>query len=187
MRVFVALDIPDEVRANLSALRAKLERACPEARWARVEGLHVTLKFIGEISSEKVEQIQARLATIRSAMPVEMSFRGAGWFPSERRPRVFWVGITATSNLAEIAAEVERQLEPLGIPREQRPFWPHLTLARFDPEKGVERLQKAVRESGSLEFGSTRTGELHLYQSRLKPAGAEYTRLATFFFVEGAR
>lgn len=186
MRVFLALDIPDEVRQSISEVSKKLARACPQARWARVEGLHVTLKFIGETTPEMVERIKASLATVRSEMPVEMSFRGAGFFPNERHPRVFWVGIAATPNLAELAADVERRLEPLGIPREQRPFRPHLTLARFQSEEGLAGLREVLGSLGALEFGATRTGELYLYQSRLKPGGAEYTRLARLAFAGGA-
>ncbi len=187
MRVFVALDIPEEVRARISEVSAKLAHACPQARWARVEALHVTLKFIGEATPEKVERIRAALATVRSAAPAEMNFRSVGFFPNERHPRVFWIGIEATPNLAELAAGIEQQFETLGIPREPRPFRPHLTLARFRSEDGLERLREEVHSLGALEFGTTRTGELYLYQSRLKPGGAEYTRLARFDFVGGAR
>ncbi len=186
MRVFVALDIPDEVRQALGSLVAQLERTCRGARWVRVAGLHLTLKFIGEVQPEMVERIQAELATIRLAAPVEMTFRDVGFFPNERRPRVFWVGISATPNLAELAGEIERRLEPLGIPREQRAFRPHLTLARFKSAEGLERLREALQSLGQLEFGATRTGEVHLYRSQLKPGGAEYTRLKTFSFVSSA-
>ncbi len=186
MRVFVALDIPDRIRQALAGLIGKLERTCRGARWVRVEGLHVTLKFIGEAAPEMVERIQAELATIRLAAPVETSFRDVGFFPNERHPRVFWVGIAATPNLAELAAEIERRLEPLGIPSESRPFRPHLTLARFKSEDGLERLREELRSAGPFEFGSTQAGELHLYRSQLKPGGAEYTRLKTFPFASSA-
>jgi 2'-5' RNA ligase len=186
LRVFLALDIPEEVRHALGCLISKLERTCRGARWVRATGLHVTLKFIGEAQPEIVERIQAELATIRLAASVEMTFRDVGFFPNERHPRVFWVGISATPNLAELAGEIERHLEPLGIPREQRPFRPHLTLARFKSEEGLERLREALHAAGQLEFGATRTGELHLYRSQLKPGGAEYTRLKTFSFASTA-
>ncbi len=182
MRVFVALDIPEDVRQAIGGQTNRWEKMCRGARWVRVEGLHVTLKFIGEAQPEMVERIEAQLATIRLAAPVEMSFRDVGFFPNERHPRVFWVGITATPNFGELAAEIERRLETLDIPREQRPFRPHLTLARFKSEDGLDRLREAVRNAGPLEFGSTRTGEVHLYRSQLKPGGAEYTRLRTFSF-----
>ena len=88
MRLFVALDIPDNVRASLAALVLKLRAAFPNARWVRVEGLHVTLKFIGETSSEKAAAIQAALASIPSRTPIPMKFHGLGFFPNVRRPRV---------------------------------------------------------------------------------------------------
>jgi 2'-5' RNA ligase len=109
-----------------------------------------------------------------------MHFRGLGFFPNERRPRVLWAGIEAGSELAALAAAVETALEPPGIPREQRTFAPHLTLARFDTPRVLEALRDAVMKAGRLKFGVTTAEEFHLYQSVLKPGGAEYTRLSTF-------
>jgi len=100
---------------------------------------------------------------------------------------VFWAGIAATPNLAEMAAEIERRMETLGIPREQRAFRPHLTLARFTSEDGLARLRAELAQVGPLEFGSARMGEFHLYQSVLQRGGAQYTRVATFAFAGGAR
>jgi 2'-5' RNA ligase len=109
-----------------------------------------------------------------------MSFRGLGFFPNARRPLVLWAGIEASSELAALASAVETAFDPIGIPRDERAFSPHLTLARFDTPRGLEALHAAVEKSGLLEFGSTTSKEFHLYQSVLKPGGAEYTRLATF-------
>ncbi len=128
MRVFVALDIPEEVRRGLARLVAELRPLVRGPRWARVEGLHVTLKFIGQAAPETVARITETLAAVQSPAAVEMHFRNVGFFPSEHRPRVFWAGMEATANLAELAAEIEQRLEPLGVPREARPFHPHLTL-----------------------------------------------------------
>ncbi len=183
MRLFVALDIPDEVRRALSNLIGKLEREGRGARWVRVEGMHLTLKFIGHVSPETAQRVQEELRAIRSAAPAEMNFRNVGFFPTARHPRVFWVGIEASPNLAELAAAIETRLEPLGIPREQRPFRPHLTLARFRSEEGLPRLRDALEKLSPFEFGATSVEEFHLYESRLKPGGAEYLRLATFRFV----
>lgn len=187
MRVFVALDLPEEVRRAVADFVRTLEPACPGARWARVSGIHITLKFIGEAPPEIVVRIKEALASIALAAPVELCFREVGFFPNARHPRVFWAGIEASPNLAELAAAVEGRLEKLGIPREQRPFKPHLTLARFKSEVGLARLHDGVKRYPSLEFGAMRTGEFHLYQSHLKPGGAEYARLATFAFLGGAR
>jgi len=187
LRVFVALEIPDEVRAAIRSLIGKLEKTCRGARWTRVEAMHVTLKFIGEAPAEKVERIRTELSAVRSPAPVEMRFRGTGFFPNDRHPRVFWAGIEASPNLPILASEIERRLEPLGIPREPRAFHPHLTLARFKSEDGLDRLRAALLDFGPTDFGGVRRGEFHLFQSMLKFTGAEYARLATFAFTTPAQ
>jgi len=186
MRLFVALDIPEEVREALGALVEKLRPACRSARWACIEGAHITLKFIGEVAADKAEDIKSALATVPFTTPIKMSFRGLGFFPSERRPRVFWAGMEAGDELGALATAVEASLEPLGIAREQRAFSPHLTLARFDSPSDLHRLHAAIAAVEPLEFGGTIANEFHLYQSVLKRGGAEYTRLATFRSSGGA-
>ena len=185
MRLFVALDIPEDVRAAIGALVAKLRGVCRNARWVRIEGAHITLKFIGEVPVEKAEDIKTALLAVPFPAPIKMSFRGLGFFPNDRRPRVLWAGITAGPELGALAAAVETALEPLGIAREQRAFSPHLTLARFDSPSELTRLHAGIAAAGSLEFGRAIAAEFHLYQSVLKRGGAEYTRLATFRFAEG--
>ena len=180
MRLFVALDIPEDVRAAMGALVAKLREVAFDGRWGRLEGAHVTLKFIGEVPSETMEKIKAALATVPFPSPIKMVFHGLGFFPNGRRSRVLWAGIEAGEELGVLAAAVETALEPLGFAREQRAFSPHLTLARFDSPKGLDRLRAVIAAAGPFEFGSTVAQEFHLYQSVLKRDGAEYTRLATF-------
>jgi len=187
LRIFIALDLSEPIRAAIFSFCDNLRRAFPSARWVRPEGIHVTLKFIGEIPEERVAPIHAALSGIRSSAPVELSFGGTGFFPNDRRPRVFWVGIHASPNLAEIAAAIEERLEPLGIPRESREFHPHLTLARLDDPRGLDKFQAALREAGPREFGTMKTPEMHLYQSELGRSGARYTRLATFQFLSEAQ
>src|SRR3974390_3330681 len=93
MRLFVAMDIPDEVRRSVAALALKLRPLCKQARWVRIGGAHVTLKFIGEAPAEQAERIKTALAAVHISAPVEIRFRGAGFFPNERRPRVLWAGV----------------------------------------------------------------------------------------------
>jgi 2'-5' RNA ligase len=186
VRVWVALDVPEKVRQGVGELMRQLEPACRGARWVRTQGMHLTLKFIGETAPETVERIQAELGAVRSATPVEMRFRGVGFFPNAKHPRVFWAGIEASPNLTEIAADIERRMEGLGIAREERAFKPHLTLARFKSEDGVAKLHEALAKAAPFEFGGARSEEFHLYQSVLKRGGAEYTKLATFPFVKAA-
>jgi RNA 2',3'-cyclic 3'-phosphodiesterase len=184
LRLFVALDVPADIRAALRAFIQPLRPLCPGARWTRPEGQHVTLKFLGEVGEERLDAIQSLLGTIRSPEPVSMHFRGTGFFPNPRHPRVFWAGVDATPNLAPLAADVEGALVALGFPQDQRLFQPHLTLARF-PDPGDEgRLHEALAGQNGISFGDVTTAEFFLFQSHLKPGGAEYTRLETFRFVE---
>lgn len=182
MRLFVALDIPDDVRASLGSLLGKLRAVCPDARWVRAEGVHVTLKFIGETPDDRLDAIQTALAHLPPRTPILLTFRGTGYFPDRRRPRVLWAGIEAGADLAALAADVENSLAALGTPRETRAFSPHLTLARLDRPRKLDALHSALDAAVPLEFGATIAKEFHLYRSVLKPAGAEYTRLATFTF-----
>ena len=190
MRLFVALDFPNVVRDALRDLIARLQPECRGAKWVRPEAMHVTLKFIGEVDAAKLEPIGAALATVHSAQPVDMHFRGLGFFPNERRPRVLWCGVEASANLAELAASVDRALPPLGVAAESREFVPHLTLARFRAEgnsqREFEKLVRAAEEIKSYDFGATRETEFHLIESRLKPSGAEYKRQQTFPIVKGS-
>ena len=180
MRLFVALDIPEDVRATISALVTKLREHFRGARWVRIEGAHVTLKFIGEVTAEKMEDIKASLRTVPFPAPIKINFRGVGFFPNDRRPRVLRAGIEAGPTLGALAAAADAALEPLGIAREQRAFSPHLTLARLDSSKGLDRLREGIAAFSPFEFGSGVAKEFHLYQSILKRGGAEYTRLARF-------
>jgi 2'-5' RNA ligase len=200
VRLFVAMDIPEEVRAALRALVQRLRPACGAAKWTRIENAHITLKFIGEASLEHLQQIKSALASVGILAPIRMNFRGAGFFPNPKRPRVFWAGVEGGLELANLAERVSSTLEPLGLAKEKREFSPHITLAQCKVPADFQQLQRAISDAGSLEglragppvgslaaslnFGDTVATEFHLYQSVLKPTGAEYTRLATYRFAE---
>jgi RNA 2',3'-cyclic 3'-phosphodiesterase len=189
VRLFVALDLPDAVREALRELIARLKAEYRNAKWVRPEAMHVTLKFIGEVDAGKLEPICAALAEVHSAQPMDINFRGLGFFPNERRPRVLWCGVNAPANLAELAMGVERALAPLGIAAEQREFVAHLTLARFRAEGNshcdLEKLVRAAGELKSYDFGDARETEFHLIESLPKPTGALYKRQRTFSIVKG--
>jgi len=184
MRLFVALDLPEAVRRALAELIAQLKPKSRAARWVRPESMHVTLKFLGHTDGHKLDSIRAVLATIHSKRPVELHFRGIGFFPNERRPRVIWSGIEAARNLFELVAATEQALEPLGFARESRAFVPHLTLARLNSGPGVENLVAAAEAMKSYDFGAAQETEFHLFESVLKRSGAEYKKLATFSFAK---
>lgn len=148
----------------------------------RAENLHVTLKFLGEVADGNVDEVRSALGVIRSGNAISLEFRGLGFFPNEKHPRVFWAGMEAPPNLKTLAGDIEGAMGKLGIPREKREFSPHLTLARFERPGLPEALRKLIADNQQREFGSLRTSEFHLIQSKLKPAGAEYTTVATFQF-----
>src|SRR5579862_1852241 len=199
MRLFVALDLPADVRRALGDLIAKLKPLSADARWVRAERMHVTLKFIGHViptgDVEKLDAVRAALTTVRSDQAVEIDFRGVGFFPNASRPRVIWCGVQGSKNLAPLAADIETVLEPLGISAEDRAFLPHLTLARFKPVRSGksrhshaatdEALRSAAAEMAEREFGAARETEFHLFESVTKPSGSEYRKVETYSFVKG--
>ena len=192
MRLFVALEIPPAVREELAALIGDLRAAASDSpkskfrpRWVPPENLHVTLKFIGHVDDPIAARIRSELAHVRSDAAVDLRFRGLGFFPNGNRPRVLWVGMETSPNLAGLAAEIDRRLEQFGIQRETREFSAHLTLARFDPPGIPDELRTAVQANSSREFGAVRTGEFHLFESKTRPTGAVYTQLASFSFARG--
>jgi 2'-5' RNA ligase len=183
MRLFVALELPEATRAALRDLMARLEPLARGARWVRAEGMHLTVKFIGEFPEEKLPALREALSRVRSAEPARMKFRGLGCFPNDRRPRVLWAGVEASASLAALAAEVDAALAPLGVARESRAYVPHLTLARFREPSPQPRLQNELAKSKAWEFGEAVASEFYLFESKLSPRGAEYRKLETFSFV----
>lgn len=187
IRLFVALELPASVRAALGALAARLRAASGRGvRWTDPNSIHLTLKFIGEIAAARLDAIRGALAGVRSGQPIDVAFRGIGWFPNARHPRVFWAGVEADASLARLAEDVERALEPLGIAREAREFRPHLTLARIKSEEALDGLRREVESLGTPELGRASYSEFDLMQSTLHRNGAVYTRLGRFAFAASA-
>jgi 2'-5' RNA ligase len=192
MRVFVALDIDDAIRGRIARFLDGVREFAPDARWARPESLHITLKFIGEKSEEDCETVKQALATI-AAESFDLNVRGYGFFPSVRAPRVFWIGVEGGSKLTSLAATVDETLARLDIPKEEHPFNAHLTLARGGGGSGSPRWRKGDGANRSFqllhekltalpapEFGTMTAREFFLYQSQLSPGGSKYTKLAGF-------
>ena len=188
MRLFVALDIADEIRQRIARFMEGVREFAPEPRWVREESLHVTLKFIGE--TQKMEEIRAALETVTNS-GFDLSFRGAGFFPTPRSARVFWIGIEADERLAGLASAVDAALLPLGIEKESRAYSPHLTLARSGSAKPQRvagdtsnrqfaRLQEKLAARPAPDFGTMAAREFFLYQSKLMRGGAVYSKLARF-------
>ena len=182
MRCFVALDLPDDVRAVLEAAQARLRAAAPRAdvRWVAPAGLHLTLKFLGAVADERREVVRGALEGVtRAAAPIELSCAGLGLFPGPARPRVVWAGIASgLRDLGALAAAIERALERVGFPPERRPFLGHATLGRVRSAGGIGPLVSALDRVGGTEFGRWTASEIVLYRSHLRPTGSIYEPLA---------
>lgn len=181
MRLFIALDIPGEIRKRLADYIERLRSYAPDARWARVEGLHVTLKFIGEVKDRRVEEIKSALATVKSG-GFEVTFGSTGFFPTPKAPRVFWAGVHSGDELAKLASRIDGTMEKLGIEREKKAFSPHLTLARAgtrDPQS-LKALAPLLAAEMPPQFGTMSAHDFWLYRSQLGPGGSKYTKLQRY-------
>ncbi len=194
MRIFIGIDLDPEIRGRISRFLEGVQGFAPDARWVRPESLHITLKFIGEQTPERVEAIAERLRRVNSG-EFEIRAGGYGFFPTAKAARVFWIGIHAGPQLAELAGTIDVATAELGIPREDRPFSPHLTLARAGagrssgspkwrkgdgPNSAFAVLDKRLAAMGELDFGTMTAREFILYQSELSPGGSKYTKLQRF-------
>ena len=195
MRLFIALDIDDAIRHQISRFIDGVSGFAPEARWVKPESLHVTLKFIGEQPEPMVEQIKHALSAVKAAaMPIH--FRGYRFFPTAKSPRFFWIGMEADPELSSLAATIDETTATLGIPKEDRAYSPHLTLARGSggsgsprwrkedgPNRSFQHLQQKLAALPTPDFGTMTAHEFFLYQSKLSPKGSTYTKLAGFKLV----
>jgi RNA 2',3'-cyclic 3'-phosphodiesterase len=191
MRLFVALDIADDIRERIARFLDGVCEFAPEARWVRPESLHVTLKFIGEKPDTFLGELQKMLSTVE-APAIQMNFRGSGFFPNAKAPRVFWVGVEAGAHLSALATAVDERVSQLGVSKEAHVYSPHLTLARAGGSgsphwqksdkhnQAFQRLQQKLAALSSLEFGTMTAHEFFLYQSQLGRDGSKYRKLSAF-------
>lgn len=183
LRLFVAVTLPPEVRETIAKAIGRLRDA--DLRGVRLvapEGVHVTLKFLGNVDAALVPSLtDALTAAVPAVVPFELALRGAGAFPNDRAPRVLWAGLAGdTDALAGLARRVDEVYAPLGFPRERPPFRPHLTIARLrDSATPADRL-RAAHAIASIrpDLGGVFTVDaLHLVSSQLTPTGARYETL----------
>lgn len=189
LRTFIALDLPPEVKGYLARLQERLRAAAMESsrplpvRWAAPAGIHLTLKFLGDVPSPQLEGIyRAVERAAEGCGPLRLAFGALGAFPSRQRPRVLWIGLEG--DLAELGAlqrRVEEQLAPLGFPPEGR-FVPHLTLGRVRDQASPAEKAALGRLLGTLSPGEAaafRVEAVQVIRSQLRPEGPRYTVLFT--------
>lgn len=178
MRLFVAIEIESEIRERIEEFVSRLKPQVGGARWVRPEGMHITLKFLGNVANEARSSIELSLHGIRAAS-FDVAVRDVGAFPNPRSPRVLWVGPQAGPKLAELAKEIDERMGRLSFPREMRAFAPHITLARLKDRSKTSNL-KSVLSAPQPSFGTMTAKEFHLYESKLSPQGSRYSKLASF-------
>ena len=180
MRLFVAIDMPDEWRALLAKPQESIGWLGKGIKWVDPTSTHLTLKFLGETPPNLLDEIKLRLAESCARFPAfTMRIRGTGVFPAPKKPRIYWVGIDAPSKLLELQADIEREMESLGYEKELREFSPHLTIARIKDPMGKQRMTDALL-SYKIESAPVRVTETVLMRSHLSEDGAKYEPLAHF-------
>lgn len=189
-RLFIAVEIPIEVRTRIDGVGDELRALGWRARWAGSSGTHLTLKFYGDTPVEQIDTLRNTLdMRVRRHRPFDLCAEGAGVFPQRGPARVLWLGISGELGaLGELQRDIEIGSQELGFAVERRPFAPHLTIARFRPESlhTVSGLEAELRRIGEMAPIAFQVEWVTLFRSELRPTGAVYTPLARFS-LEGGR
>jgi 2'-5' RNA ligase len=197
IRTFIAIELDESIKDGLTKLQKRLKGEAPQGsvRWVRPEGIHLTLKFLGDVPADQIGEITRALQkSCQGFAPFSLSCGGLGCFPNLKRPRVVWVGIQEesesarggfgihrTGTLAQLQKAIEENVAPLGYPTEKRKFSPHLTLGRVQRRVSSgdqRRLGELVGASQIGTLGQMEVRSVNLMRSDLRPSGAVYTWLA---------
>jgi 2'-5' RNA ligase len=183
LRAFIAVEIPSGIHLAIekqtASIRATLNSSL--VRWVPRENIHLTLKFLGDVSPANIELLEQMLtAEVCQHRAFEMRFGGLGAFPNPKRPRVIWIGIQAPVELEALQHGIEAATATLGYPDEQRPFAPHLTIGRVKQNvnsAGAQKIRAALEQTRVGSLGTSKVSAVHLFKSDLKSEGAVYTKL----------
>jgi 2'-5' RNA ligase len=186
IRTFIAIELDEAIKGALVDLQGQLRAKVPRdsVRWVRPEGIHLTLKFLGDVPANRIEEVERALTQACVGYRCfSFSVGGVGCFPNPRRPRVVWVGVQEQSGtLLRLQKAIEDAMEKLGFPPEGRRFSAHLTLGRTQRRASsgdVRRLGELVSETDMGEsLGQMEARAVSLMKSDLRPTGAVYTQLA---------
>ena len=180
-RSFIAVELSTEIAEGVRRIQAGLKERTKSVSWVRPGGIHLTLKFLGDVDPGRVEGIASTVEEcIRGIGPFFIGIRGCGGFPNPRNPRVIWIGVDDPGGeLKELQAKVEQGMEEMGFAREGRAYTPHLTIGRLRSGKGSGGVAQALEATKECDLGTMEVREICLFRSQLKPTGAEYTKLQT--------
>jgi 2'-5' RNA ligase len=180
-RTFAAIELPTPVRNHIHQHISQLRAAVPECRpsWSRVENIHLTLKFFGDVEQSSIRKISdAASRAVKDFTPFEILITGSGAFPKTTQPRVLWIGVDDPSQqLSKLQQRFEHECELEGFGKEERAFRPHLTIARIRKPEGARRLAEFNKDL-SFKPLPLKVGELVLFRSELSSQGSKYTALS---------
>lgn len=182
-RLFIAVPVNKENKEFVKRLLDELRSLSLDAKIERIENVHLTLKFLGDTEESKIEVISQKLSEIAKAHQEFIAeFRGFGFFPNAKNPRVLWLGINEPEQkIIKLQSDIERAMEQLGYAREKKPFEAHLTLARIKSSKNIIKLIEDITKLSGIIFEPVKVNHFILYESILKPTGAEYYSLREFY------
>lgn len=179
MRTFIAIELSEGIREALAQIQSHLKYSGADVKWVENDNIHLTLKFLGEITEEKCEKVKSILDTIgKSLKPFEISIKDIGAFPKIDYPRIIWVGLDRGAVESKVLAEkIDEELSKIGFQKETRPFAAHLTIGRVRSSKNKEALKDKITLYAVRSTLYELISSITLYQSTLTPKGPIYTKL----------
>jgi len=187
VRIFVCIEIPEEIRNRIESLQNRLRQTGAEVSWTKAANIHLTLKFLGNVAASRLSTVCGAVEEAvqgKSVIPIQVSQTGC--FPSPRSPRVLWIGINSrASALQALQTSVQASLARIGFAETARPFEPHLTVGRVKSQRNVGRLVTALVEEG-FEAVTFQANEVIVMRSDLRPTGAVYTPQAAIRLFKSA-
>jgi 2'-5' RNA ligase len=178
MRVFIGIEIPDFIRDGLADVQRELRPVTNSARWVATESAHLTLKFLGEITEQRAEEVHQAMTGL-TWKPFQINVKGIGFFPGARSPRVFWAGMHAPT-LEALSGRIDARMENFGFEKERRSYRSHITLARAKRQPLDTALVTAAAQFEERDFGTFQVDRCYLYLSEVNSAGPVYTKLREY-------
>lgn len=182
MRIFIAIEIPCDILGKISDILRVLKKGCPDVRWVRPESIHLTLKFLGNIDTERLATLDLELADLPN-LPLNLSIGRPGGFPNLKHPKIIHLGLEGNrEELASLQQVIEKRCACAGFPKEVRGFSPHLTLGRIKGGRpaNLTCLPELLAEIDTADLPPFKVDNIYIYESILKPTGATYRKLKTF-------
>lgn len=181
-RLFLALELPDSIRAALTTLQKELQKSGADVKWVEPHNLHITLKFLGDVALDRIPKILSALKKIlpeKTTLPLTLNSAGA--FPSKNAPRVIWAGFNEQlPRLKPLVEKIETALAALGFPKDDKPFFAHATLGRVrSPQNKITLAEKIIESGSRMQPREFSVDGIRLIESRLTSAGPTYTTIET--------